>query len=411
MTMKLTDRSIRAIKPRKDRFEVWETGRAGFGLRVAPSGRKTWIYLYRFNGKPRRMTLGTYPAMSLAEAHAVQAEAAKALDSDIDPGAADRAAREALRQEPTVEQLVTEFVKKGLIAKGNRSWEEYQRNLNKDIVPAWGHRKARDIKKRDVILLLESILERGSPNQSTQVFKIIRRMFNFAIERDILQASPCAQVKPLVPTVKKDRFLSADEIRVFWNNLDDCNMSEGMRRALKLVLVTAQRPGEVIGSHSSELDGCWWTIPAERCKNKRTHRVYLTPMARELFQNHDQGYLFPSPRRDEHDRIRPVHINAMAHALRKALAPHPESGRRALDLEHFTPHDLRRTAATFLGEIGISGEIIGKVLNHADRSVTAIYNRHTYDKEKRQALEAWARNLDRIIHGKKEDKVIEIHQG
>ncbi len=416
--MKFTDRSIQAIKPRSSRFEVWETGYSGFGLRVSPAGRKAWIYLYRFDGKSRRATLGQYPAMTLAEAHAAHAEAAKILDKGFDPGAMDQATKEQARREPTIAQLVKEFIEKGLKAKGNRSWQEYKRNLEKDVIPAWGARKAKDIKKRDVILLMESIFhgetedrKRGAPNQSTQIFKIVRRMFNFAIERDILEATPCAQVKPLAPSNRKDRFLSADEVRIFWNAIDACGISEGLRRALKLILVTAQRPGEVIGAHSSEFEGCWWTVPAERSKNKRAHRVYLTPLARSLFQERGQGYLFPSPRGKKLETVKPIHINALAHALRRALKPDPETGKRDLDMVPFTPHDLRRTAATHLGELGTSGELIGKILNHVDRSVTAIYNRHAYDQEKMQALESWARKLDRIIHGKKEEKIIELRQG
>lgn len=402
---KFTDPLIKSVKPREGRFEIWETNGRGLGLRVSPRGRKTWIYMYRFGGKARRMTLGEYPEMSLAEARTAHAAAWEDFKKGIDPGAAKVAADDEARKAPTVGKLVKEFIEKGLKAKGNRTWEEYKRSLEKDVVPAWEHRKAADIKKRDVILLLEGIVDRGSPNQSLQVFKQIRRMFNFAVERDIIEYSPCAHVKALVPEKKKDRFLSTEEIKTFWDNLTACSMTDAMRRALLLILLTAQRPGEVIGAHSSEFDDCWWTIPADRSKNKRAHLVYLTPLARGLFQNLGQGYLFPSPRGEK-----PIETNALAHALRRAIKRDPQTKERELPMEHFTPHDLRRTVATHLAAIGYTDEIIGAVLNHTRPGVTPIYNRHRYSLEKQQALEAWERKLLSIVYEEKPDNVIELRK-
>ncbi|MGE4579383.1 MAG: tyrosine-type recombinase/integrase [Desulfuromonadales bacterium] len=417
--MKFTDRSIQSIKPREERFEIWETGRKGFGLRVYPSGKKSWVFLYRYNGKSRRMTFGEYPAMSLSEAHQQHAAACCLLkENNVDPGAVEQAAKDEARRAPTITDLVDEFID-GIKNKGNRSWSEYDRNLKKDVVPAWGGRKVKDISRRDVILLLEDVFRRGAPNQSTQVLKIVRRMFNFAIERGILEANPAALVKPLAPEVKKDRFLSDNEVGIFWLALDSCPMSDILKRALRLILVTAQRPGEVIGLRASEVDGHWWTIPADRSKNKRAHRVYLTKLALDLLPEPGAGGLyFPSPRlpkpgEDGNVDTKPIEVNALAHALRRALAPsRPQTGTAepappALPLEHFTPHDLRRTAASHMASLGY-GIIVEKVLNHTNRTVTAIYDRYSYDNEKRQALEAWARKLDRIINNKQPDNLVEF---
>ncbi len=403
--MKLTDRAIQAIKPAEKRYEVWETNGKGFGLRVSPAGRKTWIFMYRFQGKSRRMTFGDYPDMPLADAHEEHARARKLLNRGIDPGNRKQAAIEVERRAPTVADLVKEFLK-SLEVKGNRTWREYERSLNKDVVPEWGHVKAKDIRRRDVVLLMEKIAGRGAVNQSTQVFKIVRRMFNFAVERDLLEHSPCLQVKPLAPDNKKDRFLSEEEIKTFWTALEKCGMTEELKRALKLILVTAQRPGEVIGAHESEMDGEWWTIPAERSKNKRSHRVFLTPLAQGLFLEPDEdGFYFPSPRGG-----RAIEVNALAHAVRRAMNPDKETGEVKLALDHFTPHDLRRTAASHMAQLGY-GVIVEKVLNHTNRTVTAIYDRYDYDREKRQALEGWARKLERILSDKKNDNVIEFRKG
>ena len=414
MSLKFTDKAIKALEPKDKRFVVMETNGVGFGVRVTPTGTKSWIFVYRLKGKLYRMTFGEYPAMSLAEARQEHAAARKLLKSGIDPATAVQRAHEEMRQAPTVEELVKEFIDAGVKAKGNRTWREYQRNLKKDVIPEWGERKARDIKKRDVVLLLEKIGARGSKNQSNQVFKIVRRMFNFALERDVLEYNPCLGVKFLFPETKKDRFLSADEIRALWAALDheDAPISEAMKRALKLVLVTMQRPGEVIGAHKNEIDGEWWTIPAERSKNKKEHRVYLTPLARSLFQTEEaEGYLFPNPRSGFTLKTpEPMETNALSKAARRLLEPvklKNETKPQVLTIDKFTPHDLRRTGATHLAELGFSDEIIGAVLNHTREGVTSIYNRYRYDKEKRQALEAWARKLDAILaNEKRPDNVI-----
>jgi integrase len=416
--MKFTDRSIQAIKPQEKRFEVWETNGKGFGLRVQPTGRKSWVFLYRFQGKVRRMTFGEYPGMGLADAHVAHANACKLLEKEIDPGTLGQAVKEEARTAPTVGDLVTEFIEKGLKLKGNRSWKEYERNLKKDVLPEWEHRKAKHIKKRDVILLLEKVLGRGAKNQSSQVFKIVRRMFNFAVERGIIEVSPCAQVKTLSPDVQKERFLSLPEIKTFWLALNDCAMSDDLKRVLRLILITAQRPGEVIGASAAEISGAWWTIPAERSKNKKSHRVYLTPLALDLFQAKDkEGLLFPSPRRGknwnpdaEEAAVKPIQVNALAHALRRAMTPHPETEEVKLPVAHFTPHDLRRTAASHMASLGF-GVVVDKVLNHTDQRVTAIYDRYDYDKEKQQALESWTRKVEGILNDKPCDNVVDFRRG
>jgi integrase len=229
-------------------------------------------------------------------------------------------------------------------------------------------------------------------------------MFNFAVERSILEHSPFYGVKPLTKRTPKTRHLNAKEIKTFWTALDgpDLIMSDEIRRALKLVLVTGQRPGECIGIHWEEISGHWWTIPAERAKNGREHRVYLSDLSLEILGPHGEGLRFPSPRGDK-----AIEGNALPRSLRRNFEKDKEGNQRLL-LEHFTPHDLRRTMATNLAGMGFSGELVGKVLNHVDRSVTAIYNQHHYDREKQQALEAWERKLRAIVTGEKVENVVDF---
>ena len=401
--MKLTDRTIRALKPKRDRYEVWEDNGKGFGLRISPRERKSWIFLYRFDGKARRMTLGEYPEVTLADAHAKHAHARKLLEQGIDPGDADQAAKAERRQAPTVAHLATEYLEKH--AKPNkRSWREDERILNKDVLVQWGRRKARDIKKRDVVILLDVVLERGAPIAANRTLAVIRKMFSFAVGRDILDASPCVAIAAPAPENRRDRVLTEREIHTFWTTLDEARMTEPMRLALRLQLATAQRKGEVTIAEWSEFDlgNKVWTIPAAKSKNKLTHRVPLSPLALQILKqlkriSGDSRWLFPSPHGDK-----PVIATVIDHAVRK--------NREVFGIASFTPHDLRRTAASHMTSVGISRLVVSKILNHVESGVTAVYDRHSYDIEKRHALEMWARKLNTIVAGETA-KVIPLRSG
>lgn len=241
---------MRSLNSDDKEYTVREKG--GFGIRVLPSGRKVFFYLYRIDGKRRFLNLGEYPGTDLKEARK-QFEAAasqvKLLKNGL-PGGADpvqvkvdkSAEREAHRKTSTVADLVDEYIKKHAM-KRKKSWAEDKRCLEKEVIPLWGKRKAKDVTKRDVVLLLEGIVERGSPVMANNAFEKIRKMFNFAVERSILDFSPCYGVKKLTKTDSKDRVLSAEEIMKVRSSIDVARMSDEIRRALKLILVTAQRPG------------------------------------------------------------------------------------------------------------------------------------------------------------------------
>jgi integrase len=172
--------------------------------------------------------------------------------------------------------------------------------------------------------------------------------------------------------------------------------------ALKLQLITAQRKGEVAGAEwvNFDLKGGWWTIPAEKSKNGFPHRVPLSPLAMETLNKLEEltgssRWLFPSPRDGQH-----IAETSVDHAVR-VNAEH-------FAIDHFTPHDLRRTSASMMTASGIQRLTVSKILNHVESGVTAVYDRHGYDKEKRQALETWERKLTSILTGKSSGKVIPL---
>ena len=400
--MRLTDAKIKGLPIKESRYDIREAGRPGFAVRVAPSGKKTFVFIYTFEGKKYRFTLGEYPGVSLADAHALHAVARKKVKDGINPATEKKEARAAAevkkRQDPTVSDLIDLYIKRYAKPK-KKSWAEDERILNKDVKEQWGSRRASSIKRPEVVALLDSIVDRGAPIQANRTLAVLRTMFGFAVSRGILENSPCTFVKSVAKEKAKERVLSRDEIKRFWDELGSAPMTEAVKSALKVVLITAQRPGEVCGMEWSEIEGRWWTIPPGRVKNKRTHRVYLSGMALEIIGREGEGFVFPSPK--EGQAISPL---ALGHAVRRAF----DAG--AFNLERFTPHDLRRTAASQMTAGGIARLTVSKVLNHTEGGVTRVYDRNAYDKEKRQALEMWARRLQAIVTDDEGGKVVNLHR-
>ncbi len=401
--MALTDAKVRSLRAIKKRFIHWEDGRTGLGVRIAPTGRKTFIFMYRFEGRARMMSIGTYPIVNLHSARKKVAEGKEMLASGHDPGKGWIEDKRAERKAETVADLTREYLDKWAKPR-KRSWKEDERKLKVDVLPIWGRRKAKEITRRDVIKLLDNIVDRGSPIAANRTLTVLRKMFNFALRRGIVDSTPCSQIDRPAPENTRDRILSEDEIKAFWNGLDEAGLSEGLRLALKLMLLTAARRGEVAKIERSEIDieKRIWLLPAAKSKNNRAHTIPLSIKAigivkQALVLSTESKWLFPSPMTNKGDV--PVAALSISRAVSKNL--------ETFGIKNFVSHDLRRSAASFMASMGIPRLVISKVLGHVEGGVTAIYDRHSYDKEKRQALETWGRKLNSIITGEKA-KVVEF---
>ena len=387
--MKLTDRKVQHLKPESNRYEIWEGN--GFGIRVFPTGKKSWVFMYRLQGKLHRLTLGQYPNMSVAEAHAEHGKALTTLEKGIDPGEEKVTQNVTDRKAPTVESLVSTYIEKWAKPR-KRSWEEDERMLKKDVIPIWGNRKAHSISKKDVIGLLDNVVNRGATITANRTLAVIRRMFNFAVERDILKTTPCYRIKAPFKENKNDRVLSEKEIQTLWNGLNKASILQLTRLAVKLQLVTAQRKWEIVSSewHEFDLKNKWWNIPKEKAKNGIAHRVPLSEIAMSILLelkkiSGESQWVFQSPRTVQH-----IGSEAINHAIRKNFHCFK-------DAKHFTPHDLRRTAATYMTSLGTPRLVVSKILNHVESSITSIYDKHSYDKEKREAMDKWSKKLKQIL--------------
>ncbi len=392
-TIRFTERwvSIAKCDAGKNQTDYYDEGHPGLLLRVSYGGTKTYVAWYVIEGRTRKKSLGHPPKMKLKQARAqANAVRAKAAEGEDVQGLA-----QAERKAETFAELAHLYVEKHAKPKKKASsCKEDQRMLNKDVLPLWETRKAKTITRRDVINLVEGIAERGTPTLANRVLALVRKIFNFGIQWEVVEINPCAQVPRPGKEVPRDRVLRPDEIKPVCIGLGTANLSAKVRHALKLQLMCALRSGEVARSRWEEFDfnENVWTIPAERSKNGNAHRVPLPPQVLEVLEQvkkeaGESEFLFPTTKRDR--SVGPLNPDALAKGVYRNL--------EHFGTDPFTPHDLRRTAATLMTGMGVDRLVVSKLLNHVEPGVTAVYDRHSYDDQKRAALEAWNNELDRMV--------------
>jgi integrase len=385
-----TAKGLAALKPATVRIDYWDESLPGFGLRVTPDGQKTWTVMYRFGGRKRRYTLGAYPTLSLADARKLAREAQRSVRLGIDPAATKKTERLADCFAELAEHYLERYAK-----PRKKSWREDARIIANKLNPALGNIRAQDVTRADMRLLLEKIAEHA-PIEANRTLATCRKLYNWAISQDLVAANPCVQISAPGQERQRDRVLSDHEVRTVWKDLD--NEEPKMAAIMRLRLITAQRGGEVAAMERSELDLAegWWTIPAEKAKNGLAHRVPLTAPAIKILERvlaapGESTYVFPAPL-----------SKGKASTSKFDLTKAAERIRRRTGIKDLTAHDLRRTAASRMTGMGIARLTVSKILNHVESGVTAVYDRHSYDHEKREALEQWALRLRIIVSGLRE---------
>lgn len=361
----------------------------GLSLRVTPTGAKSWALRYRVGGRVRRLTLGTVATLSLADARARARSEWKAIGKGADPATAKRDKTRG----HTIADLATDYLADAKTRK--RSWAQDDRILEADVLPKWRARRAADITRRDVRSLLEAIATRA-PIAANRALALVRAMFNFGIRRDWVTSNPAALIEKPGTERSRDRVLTDDEIRRVWHLADMERPT--MAAFIQLRLVTAQRGGELAQLRWVDVEADAITIPADVAKNGLTHRVPLTQTA--------QGIMETIPRGDDSPWVFPGRSPDKPMGDAKKAGQRMQDRMTALAREQdptarvdFRGHDLRRTAATRMASVGVPQQHISRVLNHVDRGprATQVYQRYEFDKEKRIALEAWDRELQRIL--------------
>ena len=364
----------------------------GFAVRVTASGVKSFTINYTVDGRERRMTIGKYPAWSATAAR----QRAKELRQQVDRGLDPLGEKQQRRKAPTFGELARQYMDEEGGTK--KSAAALDGMLKRDILPVWGSRKAEDIRRRDVRALVK-VKARTKPVAANRILQLVRALYNWGIEEERgIENNPCHKLKAPAEENSRERVLTPDEIETVWDGLNEAAMTLTVAAVLRFTLTTAQRPGECARLEWTEIDRDWWTIPGEKTKNRKSHRVPLTPLALEILETQPRRnrWAFPS-------RYRKLDQPTTTAAISTAVHLNDDFG-----IPHWTPHDLRRTAASEMARLGVTEFVIGRILNHAEPGVTKVYNRYSYDGEKRAALEKWERRLRTIIGEPTEAKVVEI---
>lgn len=411
-----TDTWLRSLErhPPAKRKDYTEKGRKGLMLRHWPGGERTFVVRYHRDGAQQIITLGNYPSVSLDGAHDEHTQIRRMLTQGLDPQA-ERARLARQRESESRKRAASDAITvRNVIAEWGWHYARRRRRRPREAVrllrtytEAWEDRPIREIAKRDVVTLLDKVVARGSAVMANRIDALGKQAFSFAMERDLIDANPWTGIsRPGGEERARQRKLSEQELRVLWLALDDSKTkaTQHVRLALKLILVTAQRPGEVAGARWDELAGSVWTIPPERLKSGgrigRSHQVPLSDLALELMEMlrplaKGRPHVFPSAHA-KRKREEPMLELALSRALRNNRA---DDG-TIFGLAWFTPHDLRRTAASMMTALGIQRLHVSKVLNHADRDITGrVYDLNDYGPEKRQALQLWADHLRAVVTG------------
>jgi integrase len=362
----------------------------------------------------RKMRLGTYPFTTLADARATAATIMAEVDRGGDPFV-DRKKVAAAEQRArlTFANLVDDYLEE---RRGLASAAEIERELRKDAIPVLGSRRPAEITPADIDRLASTLLEpeRDTKVMARRLISRLKALFSYALldapslaEKYGLVTNPAASVGRRRPGSEgrfgrpkpRTRVLLDAEIRAFWHALNASNMRQGTQLALKLGLVTAQRPGELRLARKTELHlelpQPLWIIPSEHSKNKRPHVVPLSPLACRLFTEAlaiDRGsashLVLPGPDGADVPAAKTVIPTAMASLFRSHLS----------NLMPATPHDLRRTATTGMRALGVTRETVSRILNHASVGVTAQhYDHHEAMPERRNALFKWCAHLELIL--------------
>lgn len=409
-------------------IEIWDNDTPGFGLRISPRGKRTWMIIARTEaGNPRRLSFGHYPGTGLKDARARAKELlALAAAGHPDPVAELRRIQEAEREEQarreseakareaarvTVSQLLNRYeaAETGTLRAG--SLKERMRVLRKDLA-GWADRKAEDITEQDARQLLAEVEKRGVRIRNL-LAAYLSRLWSFAKGQGIIASNPLTGLNARrgerrLKERPRKRFLTAEEIRALWRGLDEDSRVETVTKlALRFVLATGQRPVECSGAAWAEFDKhlTTWTVPAERRKvgdvdDEGGLVIPISPIAQDILKraralnNEGCEFVFESPRKPK----RAIRRDSMSQAILRLL---PDLKVDDKPMAPFTPNDLRRSCRTHLSRIGVDTLAAERVLGHSLKAllgrIAATYDWHDDIPRKREALNRWSDELRRIV--------------
>lgn len=381
------------------RYSKADTG--GLLLDVTPGGVRSWLFRYRLNGKREKVVIGRYPDVSLKEARAERDTLAALLRTGKSPFLERKPTRSGLSTDPTVREFGDRYYKEQ-VENSLKEPGQIRRYLDSEIYPTLGDRKLKEISVLDVQALVYRKLDNGRAAAAMRIRMVLKQVFDYAIELQLAPMNPASMVAPryIGKATRRSRNLSPREIREFMIVIYRSNMRRQFKLALHIMLLTLVRKSMLLLAHWSEVnyETGEWTVPKEHMKGRRgeehDHVVYMSSQVVKLFRELQElagGSKFVLPGRSS------IHKPFASNALNKALEG------LSFHMEHFTIHDLRRTASTQLREHEWGEDVVEKALSHEKGGVAGIYNRAQYASERRKMLQWWANYVDSIVT---EEKVI-----
>jgi integrase len=400
--LKFTQDAIEALKaPSEYRVYWWDNTAPGFGIRISSKGKKVWVCQYRVGGKSVMETIATFaelPSLKDAKTRAMRSKLA-ARDGE-NPIAEKRVARQAHQKHKSLtfadafDRYVREYCNRNLRPS---TLKETERMFAHDIAPTLGKRPLTEITRRDIERLMEhkaSTRDRprigrtgGSGIMANRNLAKLNTFFAWCVRKELLTVNPAASVDRLVKEIARDRILEDEEILAFWHATE--TLGYPYAPMFKLLLLTGQRRGEVAGMRWAEInrEKRLWTIPRERSKNDKAHFVHLSPLALQIIEAvpNTGDALFGTPN----------NFNLVKQRLDAEMIE-----RHGSAIEHWTLHDLRRTAASGMAQLNIPPHVVDKILNHTSsnlRGIALVYNRYQYLDERQNALDAWAQRVEGLV--------------
>lgn len=387
--MAVKDTDLKKLKPADKPHRV-ALGR-GLFLEVLPSGRKVWRLRYRLKGKQEKVTLGEYPAFSLDEALLWREE----CKAQVAKGLSPMKLKQQAKLQETTANTVDEFAQRWLtdiVDKTNKNPRNIKRVLEKDVLPAIGRQRISDVSVSDVLQITDKIKARGSDQSALLARNVMKRMFAYAISRELTHTNPAAAIEArfIAQAKSRDVALSAKEIGRLLQGIYTSNMKRSHKLALHLLLLCMVRKSELIEATWDEFDftKAEWCIPAERMKKAKPHIVYLSRQCVAMFEELKtlacgSSYVLPS----RSSLSKPISKSTLNTAIRSL----------DLDIREFVLHDFRRTASTHLHEAEFNSDWIEKALAHEQNGIRGVYNRAEYAGPRRKMLQWWADFVDQQI--------------
>lgn len=392
--MPLTNQTILTAKPKPRLYRLADAN--GLCLEVAPTGSKLWRYRYRFNGKAKMLSLGAYPAVTLAAARQKRDAARRLLDEGTDPLADRLATKQAQAIEGhTFEALAREWHAFQVPRWAKATADKVDAYLESDLLPALGKRPVKAIARTELVALLRTIEDRGAHNVAKKTRQWLSQIFRFGLAKGVVDSNPATDLDVVAahaPATRHHPHVTFADLPELLDKIDTANISAMTKHAIRLLVLTAVRPGELRNAPWSEfdLDAATWTIPKERMKARRPHLVPLPRQAVAILRNlQELTGAYDLVFAGRNSTARPMSENTVNKALKTA----GYEGRQ-------TGHGFRHLLSTELNGRGYNRDWIERQLAHGDNDeIRDTYNHATYLEQRREMMQAWADSIDALCSG------------